>query len=151
MIRAGSPADLRDAVGSSATGSWIEVTQERIDMFAEATGDRQWIHVDTERAATGPYGTTIAHGLLTLSLVPEMLAEVLEVDGTAAVINYGVESARFLTPVATGSRIRVAATLTDTKASPHGIRAVFHLEVSCEGSDRPALVSDLILLFISAP
>lgn len=148
MISAGSPDALAAAVGSSATSSWLDVTQARIDLFAEATGDRQWIHVDQARASQGPYGTTIAHGLLTLSLLPEFLAEVMNVGNTAAVVNYGVESARFLTPVPRDSRLRSKVTLTDVSSAAHGIRATLHHDVELDGSQRPALVADTILLFV---
>src|SRR5437667_8970748 len=91
--------------------SWIDVPQERIDAFAEATGDRQWIHVDPERAAAGPFGTTVAHGYLTLSLLPMLLAEVISVSDSQMGVNYGTEKLRFTAPVPSGSRVRLHAKL----------------------------------------
>ena len=92
--------------------NWMEITQERIDAFAEATGDHQWIHVDPVRAAEGPYGTTIAHGYLTLSLLPELGAEILDIRGFSMMINYGLEKVRFPAAVPVGSRIRAGIELT---------------------------------------
>ena len=99
---------LRAAVGQHAGYSdWHEVTQEQIDLFARATGDYQWIHVDPERAARGPFGTTIAHGYLTLSLIPMLAAQVSRVEGVSMVVNYGLNRVRFPSPVPVGSRVRL--------------------------------------------
>ena len=97
-----SPAALADAVGSTATGDWFAIDQQRIQAFADATEDWQWIHLDAERAASGPFGATIAHGYLTLSLLPRLTAGLLSVDGAAMVVNYGLDKVRFLQPVVVG-------------------------------------------------
>ncbi|GHH78864.1 MaoC family dehydratase [Promicromonospora soli] len=106
VIVVASPAALADAVGRTATGEWFEITQERIDAFADATEDHQWIHVDVEKAAAGPFGSTIAHGHLTLSLLPHLASSLVEVGGTAMAMNYGMDRLRFLAPVPAGSRVR---------------------------------------------
>jgi acyl dehydratase len=97
-IHVASPAALADVIGTSATGDWFTVDQDRIAAFADATEDRQWIHVDAERAAQGPFGTTIAHGFLTLSLLPRLTRGLVEVGGAAMVVNYGLDKVRFLAP-----------------------------------------------------
>src|SRR6478752_384434 len=104
--------ELKKLAGSDlGTSEWIEVTQERIDTFAEATGDHQWIHVDPERAKQGPFGRTIAHGYLTLSLLPQLMPQVLTIEDSVMGVNYGVEKVRFTSPVPVGSRVRLHARL----------------------------------------
>jgi acyl dehydratase len=140
---------LRGLVGDELgpTG-WIEITQERIDAFAGATGDPQWIHVDPERAVEGPFGTTIAHGFLTLSLCVPMLYELLPpADGM--VVNYGVNRVRFPAPVPSGGRVRgqfLVAAVEDTTA---GERAVIEAKVECDGVEKPACVAELVVLTVS--
>jgi acyl dehydratase len=151
VIRANSPAALFDVVGETAVSSWHPVTQHQIGTFADATGDHQWIHVDEERAKHGPYGTTIAHGLLTLSLLPKLLEENLRVDGVQAVVNYGVDGVRFLAPVRRDARVRASSSVETVEANPHGFRVTVRNTVELEGSDRPALVADTVLLFIPEP
>ena len=124
---------------------WVEVTQERVDTFADGTGDDQWIHVDTERAAAGPFGGTIAHGYLTLSMVIPLFAELLQVGGVSMGINYGLNKVRFPAPVPVGSKIRLAARLA--AAEPAGAGAVqvtadFTIEV--EGGAKPACVAQAL-------
>lgn len=144
-----SVEDARAAVGTEiGTSDWITVDQRRIDLFAEATEDRQWIHVDVERSTAGPYGTTIAHGYLTLSLLPDLMRQVFAVKGAAMGVNYGVDTVRFLTPVPAGSRVRVrvsvrAAELRDDKSLRLGLQAVVELE----GAERPACVATTIGLY----
>ncbi|WP_395245608.1 MaoC family dehydratase [Agromyces sp. MMS24-K17] len=145
-----SPAALGDAIGATATGDWVEVGQDRIDAFADVTGDHQWIHLDHERAAAGPFGTTIAHGYLTLSLLPHLTAGLLEVGGTAMAVNYGLDRVRFLQPVASGSRVRAVTEVRSADASPQGVRAGLRTTVEIEGAGRPALVADTIALFVPA-
>src|ERR1700691_4231470 len=107
------PEDLEGKVGSHlGYSNWHTVSEEQVDLFAEATGDRQWIHVDPERAKSGPFGTTVAHGYLTLSLLAALLEEVLEVKGVRSVVNYGLNALRFPSPVPVGSRLRLGVTLT---------------------------------------
>ncbi len=124
---------------------WMVIAQDRVDAFAEATGDHQWIHVDAERAAAGPYGGTIAHGYLTLSLLPALGAQVYRVDGVPAAINYGLDRVRFPAPVPVGSRVRAGAELLSATPVPGGaIQAVVRFTVEIEGQDRPACVADTI-------
>jgi acyl dehydratase len=124
---------------------WLEVTQERVNTFADATGDHQWIHVDPQRAAAGPFGAPIAHGYLTLSMVIPLFGELLEVRGTSMGINYGLNKVRFPTPVPVGSRIRLAAALgavEDTGVGAVQVVADFTIEV--EGAAKPACVAQAI-------
>lgn len=128
--------------------NWMEITQERIDAFAEATGDHQWIHVDPVRAAEGPYGTTIAHGYLTLSLLPELGAEILDIRGFSMMINYGLEKVRFPAAVPVGSRIRAGIELTSLQRKSSGIQLNSVVTVEIEGTDRPALVAETVRLMV---
>jgi acyl dehydratase len=146
-----SPADLSAAVGTAlGPSSWIEIDQARIQAFADATGDQQWIHTDPERAASGPFGATIAHGYLTLSLVPLMTAELLEVHGITAAINYGADRLRFVQPVLVGSRVRAVGEITGVDAGSSGTRLSYRVTVEIEGAGRPALVVDTITLYVPA-
>jgi acyl dehydratase len=124
--------------------SWVEVSQERIDEFARVTGDLQSIHVDPEMAASGPFGTTVAHGLLTLSLVPAAMYEVLPVEG-ATIVNYGLNRVRFPAPVPAGSRVRVAFRVESVEPVAGGVQAVLAAVVELEGGAKPACVAELVL------
>ena len=128
--------------------SWLEVTQERIDAFAAATDDPQWIHTDPERAAAGPFGTTIAHGFLTLSLCVPMLYEVLPPPG-GMVVNYGVNKVRFPAPVRAGSRIRGRFRVLGLEEAVLGDRVTIEAIVECEGVEKPACVAELVTLAVS--
>jgi acyl dehydratase len=125
--------------------SWIEVAQERIDAFAAATRDPQWIHVDRERAASGPFGTTVAHGFLTLSLCVPMLYELLPIRG-ATVVNYGVDRVRFPGPVPSGSRVRGRFRVASLEPAGDGERALVEARVECEDVEKPVCAAELILL-----
>ena len=127
---------------------WMEITKERVTAFAEATGDHQWIHVDPARAAGGPYGTTIAHGYLTLSLLPALVAEVMDIRGFRMTINYGLDRVRFPAPVPVGSRIRAGVELTSLERTSAGARLTSVATVEVEGGGRPALVAEAIRLLI---
>ncbi|GAB3205410.1 MaoC family dehydratase [Marinactinospora endophytica] len=128
---------------------WHVVTQERIDAFAEATGDHQWIHVDPERAARGPFGSTIAHGFLSLSLLPMFGPEVYELDTPPAMgVNYGLNKVRFLQPVTVGSRVRDGIELTEVKETDKGLLLTMRHEVQIEGVERPALVAETLTLLV---
>ena len=141
--------DLAAAVGNHLGHSeWVEVDQTRINQFAEATGDHQWIHVDSERAATGPFGATIAHGYLTLSMTNQFLPEIVRVEGISMGINYGTEKVRFPSPVLVGSRIRAGGELVSVDEVAGGIQTVIRLTVEVEGSDRPACVVDSVSRFL---
>lgn len=141
-----SPAELEGAVGKSLGSSdWLEITQKRIDLFAEATGDHQWIHVDPERAKDGPFGTTIAHGYLTQSLVNYFLPQIVEVRGIKMGVNYGADRLRFPAPVPVGSRIRGTGELLKVEQTKDGgTQATVRVTVEIEGSDRPACVIETI-------
>lgn len=138
------------AVGTHlGTSSWVEVTQEAIDAFAEATGDHQWIHVDPGRAKDGPYGTTVAHGYYTLSLVPRLMAEIARVDNLKFSLNYGANKVRFPTSVPVGSRLRASAELVSvTPAKQQGYQAVNRVTIELEGSDKPACVADTVAIYV---
>jgi acyl dehydratase len=144
--------EFREAVGTSlGVGEWFEITQDMVDKFADATGDHQWIHVDPERAAGGPFGGTIAHGYLTLSLVPVLADAIYRIDGLAMGINYGAEKLRFPTPVPTGSRIRESAFLESLQDGPAGSQARITFTVEVEGQEKPACVVTVIFLLAEAP
>jgi len=128
--------------------SWLEVTQARIDAFANATDDPQWIHTDPVRAAAGPFGSTIAHGFLTLSLCVPMLYEVLPASG-ATVLNYGVNRVRFPAPVPAGSRIRGRFSIVSVEDAAGGRRAVIEASVECDGVEKPVCVAELVVLAVS--
>jgi acyl dehydratase len=128
-----------------ATG-WVTLDQERIDRFAEATGDHQWIHVDRELAAQGPFGGTIAHGYLSLSLLPGLLPEVLTVEGARMGINYGIDRVRFTAPVPVGSQVRVKAKLVSAERRGEGVLYKLGVEVEIKDAERPALVGDVLYL-----
>ncbi|AMM20669.1 dehydratase [Frondihabitans sp. PAMC 28766] len=146
-----SPAALVDAVGTSlGPSSWIAIDQPRVQAFADATGDQQWIHTDPARAATGPFGATIAHGYLTLSLLPLMTADLLDVQGVAAAINYGADRLRFVQPVRVGSRVRAVGEITSADAGSGGVKLGYRLTVEIDGSDKPALVVDTLTLYVPA-
>jgi len=140
-----TPADLEEAVGKNlGCSDWIVIEQERIDLFADATGDHQWIHVDPERAKEGPYGATIAHGYLTMSLVNLFLPQIVDVQGTSMGINYGCEKIRFPSPVKVGSRIRGCGKLTAVEHIKGSVQAIIRVTIEIEGSDRPACIVDTI-------
>ncbi len=128
------------------TSSWVALEQRQIDLFAEATGDHQWIHVDPVAAAQGPFGQTIAHGYLTLSLVPALLSEVFSVTDARMGVNYGVERVRFTSPVPSGSRVRLHAKLLGSERRPNGVLFRIGIEIEIEGHDKPALVGEVIYL-----
>ena len=140
---------LRELVGVElGPTSWIEMTQERIDAFAAATDDPQWIHVDAERAAAGPFGTTIAHGFLTLSLCVPMLDEVLPRAATMA-LNYGTNRVRFPAAVPSGGRIRGRFRVLGIEDGPHGAKATIEATVECDDVDKPVCVAELVVLTVS--
>ena len=139
------PADLLGMVGTKMgpTG-WIKVEQNRVDGFAEVTGDHQWIHVDAERAKSGPFGGTIAHGYLTMSMINLFLPELMEVRGFAHAVNVGLDRLRFLAPVITGSRIRAASEIVSAEEIKGAIQAIVRVTIEIEGSEKPALIADTI-------
>lgn len=144
------PTALPDVVGQSATGDWFVIDQDRIRAFADATEDHQWIHLDAERAATGPFGAPIAHGYLTLSLLPRLTEGLLQVGGAAMVVNYGLDRVRFLQPVLVGSTVRAVTEIIAAEGGPQGWRVSARTTVEIAETERPALVADTIALFIPA-
>jgi acyl dehydratase len=147
-----SPHLLIDAVGEQLGSSdWIEIDQQRIDLFADATGDHQWIHVDPIKAKDGPFGATIAHGYLTLALVNSFLPEIIEVQGVTMGVNYGCDKVRFPSAVPVGSKIRGTGELISAEKIKGSIQAVVRVTVDVAGSDRPACVVDTISRFVPLP
>ena len=143
-----SPNDLLGAVGQHLGYSdWLEISQDRINQFADATGDHQWIHVDPARAAEGPFGKTIAHGYLTLSLSNQFLPEILQVHNTSMGVNYGCEKVRFPAPVPVGSRIRGGGEVVSAEEVKGGVQVVVRMTIEIEGGERPACVIDTISRF----
>ena len=123
---------------------WMDMTQERVNTFAEATGDHQWIHVDVERAKKGPFGAPIAHGYLTLSLAAKLMPEILEIKGMKMGINYGTDKVRFLNPVKVGSRVRGHGEFLEIKEVPGGYQSTLRVTIEIEGEEKPACVVDTI-------
>ena len=136
-------ADMQSHVGQEVgVSDWVTVDQSRIDLFAQATGDHQWIHLDAERAAKGPYGTTIAHGFLTLSLLPEMSASAFEVRDTRMGVNYGLGRVRFPAPVPSGSRLRGHFKLTKFEPIEGGAQLTVEVTMEREGGEKPVCVAE---------
>ncbi|MBW8831577.1 MAG: MaoC family dehydratase [Burkholderiales bacterium] len=145
MNRLKTLAELKSLVGKAlGTSDWITVDQQRINLFADATGDHQWIHVDPVRAAAGPFGTTVAHGFLTLSLLPEMSASAFKVENTKMGVNYGLNRVRFPSPVPVGSRLRGHFKLLSFEAISGGAQMVVEVSMEREGSSKPACVAESI-------
>lgn len=145
MIRIDRLSDLRARVGQElAVGDWVTVDQPMIDKFADATGDHQWIHVDPARAATGPFGTTVAHGFLTLSLLPRLAASALEIADVRMSVNYGLNRVRFPAPVPSGSRIRARLKLLAYEPLDGGAQLVTEVTMEREGSDKPVCVAESV-------
>ncbi len=126
--------------------SWTRIDQQKIDLFADATEDHQWIHVDPEAAARGPFGTTVAHGYLTLSLLPRLMSELLTVTDSRMGINYGTDRVRFTAPVPSGSEIRLRARLRSTERRGEGLLCRVGVEVEIRGHEKPALVGEVLSL-----
>jgi acyl dehydratase len=131
------------------TSDWLEVDQDRVNRFADATGDHQWIHVDVVRAAAGPFGGTIAHGYLTLSLVPLLGSQVFSLETPGAKLNYGVNKVRFPSPVRVGSRIRDRVTVGEVTDLPTGKQLTLRHVIEIEGEDKPACVAETVVLLLA--
>ena len=142
-------ARLGDLAGREVgVSDWLLVAQDRIDAFADATGDRQWIHVDAERARTGtPFGATIAHGFLTLSLVSALVRDAVTVDGVRMALNYGLNRVRFVSPVPSGSRIRARVALAKIDDMADSIQAIWNVTIERDGGDKPAVVAEWIVRY----
>jgi acyl dehydratase len=143
--------ELRDAVGTQlGVSPWLDIDQERVDRFADATGDHQWIHVDPERARSGPFGGTIAHGYLTLSLISALSWEAYRTEGLRMAINYGANRVRFPAPVPVPSRVRGVVDLVSVEPNGDGYMVVTGVTVECEGGDKPACVAGTIGYLVPA-
>jgi acyl dehydratase len=129
---------------------WVTVTQEQVNQFADATGDHQWIHVDVERAKRGPFGGPIAHGYLTLSLIPVLMSGVYRVEGLAMGVNYGTEKVRFPAPLPVGCRIRAGAELLSTRQVTQGTQVVNRVTVEADGVPKPVCVAETVSLLVPA-
>jgi acyl dehydratase len=142
-------ADLADSLGTRfGPTPWTMVTQAQVDAFADVTHDHQWIHVDEERARQGPFGTTIAHGYLTVSLVPFLLGQLLEVTGTSMAVNYGLEKVRFPAPVPVGASLQATAEIVGVVVNGRASRVTIRVAVECDQADRPVCVADVVILFV---
>lgn len=143
------PSDLLELEEGTDLGesSWIEITQDDIDTFADATRDHQWIHVDPERAADGPFGSTIAHGYLTLALVIPLWSELLQVEKVGMSVNYGLNRLRLPAPVPVGSRIRLQGKVASASEVKGGVQVVADLTMEVEGSEKPALAAEAVYRF----
>jgi acyl dehydratase len=140
--------ELRTAVGEElGPTDWLEIDQRRIDQFAEATGDHQWIHVDPQKAAGGPFGTTIAHGYLTLSLIPSLTPRLFAVEGVKMGVNYGVNKVRFPSPVPVGSRLRASARVAEVTEVAGGVQLVTQVTIEREDGDKPVCVAETVARF----
>jgi acyl dehydratase len=149
MRRFADLLELRAAIGEFLGESdWMLISQDMINGFAELTNDRQWIHVDPERAKSSPIGTTVAHGHLTLSLIPHMLAGVFDIGGVISYLNYGCNKVRFITPVPSGSRIKTSIRLGAVEATAKGFLITCDTTVRLEGVDRPACVAEMVTMAI---
>jgi acyl dehydratase len=149
MVRREITLEELRGLGETPLGEsdWLVIDQERVNGFADVTEDHQWIHVDQERAAKGPFGTTIAHGYLTLSLVPRLLEGLLVVTDQVRGTNYGIDRARFTSPVPVGSRVRMSGRIVEVRPRPDGgVQYKVGVELQVEGQERPALVAEILLL-----
>ncbi len=145
----GSFEEIEAAAGEEiGVGEWVEIDQDRVDAFADVTGDHQWIHVDRERAAQSPFGGTIAHGYLTLSLLPWLGSQVFSLETPGAKLNYGVNKVRFPAPVPVGSRIRTRVTMGESVAVAAGRQLTLQHVIEIEGADKPACVAETVVLLL---
>ncbi|MCQ8836250.1 MaoC family dehydratase [Streptomyces malaysiensis] len=147
-IHVHSPEDLLALAGKPmGTTRWQEVDQRQVDAFADATGDRQWIHIDRERAEAGPFGATIAHGFLTVSLIPTFLNETVIVEKSTTMVNYGLNKVRFPAPVPVGSALRGRVDLIGARQRTTGVEATFKITTELHGSQRPACVAEAVIVY----
>ena len=144
-----TPKELLSLSGAQlGTSNWIEITQDQVNKFADATGDHQWIHVDPQRAKAGPFGGTIVHGYLTLALAPVFMAEVLQIQNYVAVLNYGINRVRFPAPLAVGAAVRGAVTLLTAQERDSGhVEATFGIRYETRGTDRPPCIAETVYLY----
>lgn len=141
--------EVAGAVGEQlGTSDWLRIDQDRVNQFADATGDHQWIHVDVEKAKDGPFGGTIAHGYLTLSLVPMLVWQIYQVEGVKMGVNYGSNKVRFPTPVPVGSRVRAGVELVSVEPSSMGFTVTTKVTIELEGADKPACVAETLSVVV---
>jgi acyl dehydratase len=142
------PADLLELIGQPlGTSNWINITQRRVDLFAESTGDHQWIHTDTQRTADGPFDGAVAHNYLVLALAPMVISEVLQIRELTMAFSFGINTARFPQPVPVGSLIRASVSLISAEQKTLGVETVFGLTYRIAGIDRPACLADVVVLY----
>jgi acyl dehydratase len=140
--------EVKAAVGEhNGYSDWHVVTQEQINAFADATGDHQWIHIDPEKAAAGPFGTTIAHGFLTLSLIPMLVSQVSKVNGIRMGVNYGLNKVRFPAPVPVGSKLRAGVQIKSVEEIPGGLQLVNEVTIEAEGGTKPCCVAETVVRY----
>lgn len=140
---------LESNIGESlGTSNWQTVTQDMINQFADLTGDNQWIHVDTEKAKMSPFGSTIAHGFLVLSLAPKLVAEMITLEGIRLGLNYGFDKVRFVSPIPVNSEVRMSATLTAVERDDSKVKATMQLVFEIKSSDKPAIVAEWLNVFM---
>ena len=139
------------AVGQElGVSDWFELDQDRVNQFADATGDHQWIHIDAEKAANGPFGATIAHGYLTMSLAAKFMPEIIEVRGIVMGVNYGTEKTRFPSPVTVGSKLSATGTVVSVEEASGGIKMILRIVMQAEGAEKPACIVDAISVYFPA-
>jgi acyl dehydratase len=140
--------EIKAAEGTElGVSEWVQISQERINFFADATGDRQWIHVDPERASDGPFGATVAHGYLTLSLLPLLSAQVFAFAGDVARVNYGLNRVRFPSPVPVGSRVRATFEVVDVDTQDWGAQVTMKATIDREGGEKPVCVAEIVFRY----
>jgi len=145
-----SPTELLGMVGDSiGTSQWYDIDQQLVNEFGRITKDEQWIHMDEEAAARGPFGGTIAHGFLTLSLLPTLMSEAFQVNGAKMVVNYGLDRVRYPAPVLVGQRIRVQVQVKEATEIPNGVHVVFSVVIERDGEDRPGCVAESVARYLN--
>ena len=145
-----SPTELLGMVGDSiGTSQWYDIDQQLVNEFGRITKDEQWIHMDEEAAARGPFGGTIAHGFLTLSLLPTLMSEAFQVNGAKMVVNYGLDRVRYPAPVLVGQRIRAQVQVKEATEIPNGVHVVFSVVIERDGEDRPGCVAESVARYLN--
>ena len=142
---------LKDWVGKELPKSkTVQITQEKIQKFADATGDQQWIHTDVERAKKeSPFGGPIAHGYLTLALIPDLSWDIMNIEGFKTVVNYGINKLRFIAPVPSGSKVYMKTTISEIKDIPKGLQCIYSCSIFVEGQEKPAMISEIVFLLMN--
>lgn len=144
VVTVNSVEEVRRLSGEVGKTAWREISQERVGAFADATDDHQWIHLDQDKAASGPFGATIAHGFLLLSLVPSFMQEIVDAPGFSMVVNYGLDKVRFTSPVPTGSRVRGVLAVNEIRDVQGGIQVVWDVTIEREGAEKPAAIAKML-------